>query len=39
MTTERTVRVIDLGLDSALGLSTALVGANIRALLGGRQEK
>ncbi len=39
MTTARTIRVIDLGLDQAFGLSTAFVEANIRALLGGSQEQ
>lgn len=33
--TTRTIRIVDLGLDQAFGLSTAFVEANIRALLGG----
>lgn len=31
----RTIRIIDLGLDQAFGLSTAFVEANVRAHLGG----
>ena len=35
MTSPKTIRIIDLGLDQAFGLSTAFVEADIRALLGG----
>lgn len=37
--TARTIRIVDLGLDQAFGLSTAFVEANIKALLGGSAEQ